>query len=90
MTTESNLEALVTAQNAHFYAMGTQNEARMESRLFGAAVDCGMPHNTDDLHGWVAIAVGKFLLSGPCDDGDFWDTDDGIGHDEFGILEYVR
>jgi hypothetical protein len=68
MATEAQLEVLITAQNAHFFAQGSQGEARAESRLFDAAVACGMPYNTDDMHGWVAITVGNWLLSGPCDE----------------------
>lgn len=85
MTALANLEALVTEQTAHFYATGTADEARAESRLFDAAVACGMA----DLHGWVAIEVGKFLTSGPASDDDGWDGFDGFGTDEFGRWEYV-
>ncbi len=65
MTSIASLEALVTAQTAHFYAQGTAAEAREESRLFDAAIDAGMSWNHDDLHDWVAIKVGEFLTSGP-------------------------
>lgn len=90
MTSTANLEVLVTAQTAHFYATGTAGEARAESRLYGAAVDCGMDREHDDLHNWVAIKVGEFLTSGPSieDDADCFD-DAPIAQDEFGRWEYA-
>lgn len=89
--TLAQLETLVTEQTAHFYAQGTATEARAESRLFDAAIACGMSFDHDDLHGWVAIKVGEFLTSGPaCDDEDDWDGFDGWGFDpETGRGEYV-
>lgn len=82
------LEQLVTAQTAHFYAEGTATEARMESRLFGAAVEAGMDREHDDLHGWVAETVGAFLTSGPSiDDADL--DDYGLTQDDFGRWEYA-
>lgn len=87
MATIGQLETLVTAQTAYFYAEGHPNEAREESRLFGAAVDAGMHFDHDDLHGWVAERVGEFLTSGPSDDYD--DEDFGIGRDECGQWEYA-
>ena len=81
------LENLVTEQTAHFYALGTANEAKAESRLFDAAIEAGMDWQHDDLHGWVAIKVGEFLTSGPSID----DMDDveGIARDEAGRWEYA-
>lgn len=88
MATLANLEALTTAQTAHFYAEGTATEARAESRLFDAAIEAGMAYDHDDLHGWVAETVGAFLTSGPSlDDADL--DDDGIGQDEYGRWEYA-
>jgi hypothetical protein len=88
MASLASLETLVTEQTAHFYAQGTATEARAESRLFDAAVDCGMAWDHDDLHGWVAERVGEFLTSGPSlDDADLDDED--IGRDEFGCWEYA-
>lgn len=88
MSTLASLENLVTAQNAHFYSVSTATEARMESRLFSAAVKAGMRFDHDDLHNWVAEKVGEFLTSGPAiDDADL--DDDGIGRDECGRWEYV-
>jgi len=88
-TNEAALEALATAQDAHFRSEGTATEARMESRLYGAAVGAGMDREHDDLHGWVAETVVAWLLSGPTE----WDVDDeaeeGIGTDEYGRFEYV-
>ena len=85
--TTATLENLVTKQTAYFYAQGHSNEAREEGRLFGAAVDAGMDHEHDDLHGWVAERVGAFLTSGPsCDDDGF---DDGLARDEHGRWEYA-
>ena len=82
------LETLVTEQTAHFYAIGTANEARAESRLFDAAVDAGMDWGHDDLHGWVAIKVGEFLTSGPSCEDDGWDEDcTAVGED--GRWEYA-
>lgn len=90
MATLAALENLVTAQTAHFYAENTANEARMESRLFDAAIDCGMAFDHDDLHGWVVITVGEFLTSGPAlEDAGYDDDCEGIGQDEFGRWEYV-
>mgnify|MGYP003131395544 FL=1 len=82
------LEALATQQTAHFYAQGTATEAREESRLLDAAIAAGMHYDHDDLHGWVAEAVGDFLTSGPSVD-DFVDEDCGIARDEFGRWEYA-
>ena len=89
MATISSLEALVTAQAAHFYAQGSAAEAREESRLFDAAVSAGMSWNHDDLHNWVALKVGEFLTSGPSiEDADGFDEAP-IAQDEFGLWEYV-
>lgn len=82
------LEQLVTAQTAHFYAEGTATEARMESRLFGAAVEAGMDRDHDDLHGWVAETVGAFLTSGPSIDDD-WFGEDHTAQNEYGRWEYA-
>lgn len=84
--TEAALEALITAQNAHFYATGTATEARMESRLCDAAIAAGMAYDHDDLHGWVAITVGEWLMSGPANDDD---DCEGIGRDDSGRWEYA-
>lgn len=89
MANIATLETLVTEQTAHFYAQGTANEARCESRLFDAAIAAGMSFDHDDLHGWVAETVGEFLTSGPwLDDADL-DADYGIGRDEAGRWEYA-
>lgn len=87
MATLAALEVLVTKQAAYFYAQGHANEAREESRLFGAAVDAGMDREHDDLHGWVAERVGAFLTSGPSCDG--FDDDEGLSRDEHGRWEYA-
>jgi len=91
MNTIANLEALVTEQTAHYYAQNTVNEARAESRLFDAAIACGMDRDHDDLHGWVAVKVREFLTSGPVADGEGeWDGFDGWGFDpETGRGEWV-
>lgn len=89
MASLANLEALVTAQTAHFYAEGTAGEARAESRLLDAAIECGMHYDHDDLHGWVAVKVGEFLTSGPSIEEDECWGDDGIGRDEYGRWEYA-
>lgn len=90
MTNTANLEALVTAQTAHYYASNTAGEARAESVLFDAAIACGMAYDHDDLHGWVANAVRDFLTSGPayeeCEDGD-WNYEP-MSRDEYGRWEY--
>jgi len=91
MATLAALENLVTEQTAHFYALGTANEAKAESRLFDAAIDAGMDWQHDDLHGWVAIKVGEFLTSGPsCDDEapEDWGNEL-MARDEFGRWEYA-
>lgn len=88
MANLASLEALVTAQTAHYYAEGTPNEARAESRLLDAAIDAGMHYDHDDLHGWVAETVGTFLTSGPSlDDADL--DDEGIAQDAFSRWEYA-
>lgn len=88
--TLANLETLVTEQTAHYYAQGTAGEARAESRLFDAAIACGMPYDHADLHGWVAIEVRKFLTSDPACDEDEWEGFDGWGIDpETGRGEWV-
>lgn len=89
MLTLANLEALVSEQDAHFRAIGTANEARAESRLFDAAIACGMDWQHDDLHGWVAVEVAKFLTSSDYGEDEEWDGFDGWGTDEFGRGEYV-
>jgi len=88
MTTTALLETLTTEQSTYARSMGGANEARAESRLLDAAIDCGMAWDHDDLHGWVAQAVTDFLTSGPSIDDDDW-GDEGIGRDEFGRWEYV-
>lgn len=88
MANLATLETLVTEQTAHFYAIGTVNEAKAESRLFDAAVAAGMDWQHDDLHGWVAIKVFEFLTSGPSCEDDGWDEDcTAIGED--GRWEYA-
>lgn len=88
--TLAQLETLVTEQSAHFYAQGTASEARAESRLFDAAIACGMSFDHDDLHGWVAIKVGEFLTSGPaCEDADYYGDEGDYAQDECGRWEYV-
>lgn len=87
-TKEAALEALATAQNAHFYCIGNIREARSESRLFSAAVEAGMYYDHDDLHGWVALTVAAWLVSGPLSE-DECDDCEGIGRDEVGHWEYA-
>ncbi len=82
------LEILITAQSEMFYAQGTAGEAKAESRLLDAAIDAGMPYDEADLHGWVAVKVSEFLMSGPCEDV-YDDHFDGWGTDEYGRGEYV-
>jgi len=88
--TEATLEALITAQDAHFRSEGTCDEARMESRLWDAAIACGMAWDHDDLRGWVATTLRVWLTSGPCGPDDFEDdVEEGIGTDEYGRFEYA-
>lgn len=82
----ASLEVLTTLQSAYYRSRGTRFEASAESRLYSAAVDCGMAYDHDDLHGWVATTVCDFLLSGPdSDEDDGW----GIARDETGRWEYA-
>lgn len=87
----SALETLITAQDAHFFATGTADEARMESRLMDAAIECGMAWDHADLHGWVKSTI-RFLF----DDQDAVECeavhpDDAAmyGRDEYGRWEYA-
>ncbi len=55
------LENLIAAQDAVFFAEGTNGEAKAESRLMDAAIDAGMAWDHDDLHGWVKAEIRKLF-----------------------------
>ena len=63
MTNTFKLETLSTAFDALTRAYMTRDEARMESRLYSAAVDCGMDREEDDLTGWVATRLAAWLVA---------------------------
>ena len=63
MATTFQLETLSTANDALTRAYMTRDEARMESRLFDAAIDCGMDRDEDDLTGWVATRLAAWLVA---------------------------
>lgn len=63
MANTFQLEKLSTAFDALTRAYMTADEARMESRLFDAAIDCGMDRDHDDLTGWVATRLADWLVT---------------------------
>jgi hypothetical protein len=70
MATLANLENLMTAYDAVVRAQFVEwngsretSPARLESCLFSAAVECGMDRDHDDLEGWAAERVTRFLCT---------------------------
>ena len=87
----TKLETMIAAQDAHFFAIGTANEARMESRLMDAAIEHGMAWDHDDLHGWVKAAIRALFDAQDAEYCDEVHPDDAAmyGRDENGRWEYA-
>lgn len=85
------LETLIAAQDAAFFAEGTNNAARMESRLMDAAIAYGMAWDHDDLHGWVKDAIRALFAEHHADEAESCHPDDAAMYDrdEYGRWEYA-
>lgn len=85
------LEALIAAQDSAFFAEGTNDAARMESRLMDVAIAHGMAWDHDDLYGWVKDAIRALFAEQYADEAEPIHPDDAAmyGRDEYGRWEYA-